>query len=286
MTFKEFINELHGIGSGDHIDSVESLTYFFNGALRELYARMPITKTVKFNLRGHKPRTYYKEIVCKSDQSITIPIEGMAYSFRIMGKGNYIVKDAAITDAYQFDTGRESQLVRGFITESGTIRFWGGFTFVIYDFSIYDDIYSPEVDSIPDGSPITVLNLRDTYGDFLAFTSAPTDRFGKTIEGCRLYDGRLEISSSYSGEVYLTYRRMPSLLTYVFGSEAITLAESIDVSDEYILPLIYLTWYHYWYNLDDHRSKIYKDRFESIAGDILDGKRTVDTEYINENGWA
>ena len=286
MTFEEFSKVFHGIGNGDHLVDNETLTYILNGALRELYARMPITKTVNFNLRGHKPCTYYKEIICKSDQSITIPIQGMAYSFRVMGKGNYIVKDSVTTDAYQFDTGKESQLVRGFMNDAGTIRFWGGFTFVIYDLSIYDEIYSPEVESIPDGSPITVLNIREMYGDFLAFTSPPTDRFGKEIEGCRLYDGRFEISSDYSGEVYLTYRRLPKLITYVEDNDDVTLAENIDVSEEYLQPLLYLTWYHLWYNMDDMRSKIYKERFESLAKDILDGKRTVDTEYINENGWA
>ena len=286
MTFEEFITELHGIGNGDVISSNATLTHALNGALRELYSRMPITKTVRFSLRGHNPCAYYKEIICKSNQSITIPVNGMAYSFRVMGQGNYIVKDSIATIAYQFDTGNESQLMRGYMNDAGTIRFWGGFTFVIYDLSIYDEIYSPEVEAFPDGSPITILDMRELYGDFLAFISPPTDRFGKTLECCRLHDGRIEIDSSFSGEIHLTYRRLPKLITYLSETEGITLAETVDVSDEYLQLLLYLTWYHYWYNQDDVRAKIYKDRFESMVKDITDSQRIVDNIYVNENGWA
>ena len=268
------------------IASTETLTHAVNGAMRELYSRIPVTKTVRFSLIGHKPCAYYKEIICKSNQSITIPVNGLAYSFRVVGQGNYIVKDSVTTDAYQFDTGRESQLMRGYLNSEGTIRFWSGFTFVIYDLSIYDEAYSPEVEAIPDGSPITVLDMREMYGDFLAFISPPTDRFGKNIDCCRLSDGRIEIDSSFSVEIHLTYRRLPSLIVYLENTEDITLATRVDVSDEYIQPLLYLTWYHYWYNQDELKAKIYKDRFEGIIKDITDSQRTVDNDYVNEDGWA
>ena len=285
MILEDLIKEVEIHGGGDVIDDNYTITSLINRALRELYISVPVTKSVRFNIIGHKPVACFKEIVCKSGQSITIPLDGKAYSMRVMGSGNYmIMQDDRPLSASQFDTGNETRLVRGFLTGKGSIEFWGSFTFHVYDLSIFDEVYSPEVDSIPDGSPIATYDIRAMYNDFHAFVSPPTDRFGKAIKGCRLYDGRLEVSSDFSGEVLLTYRRRPSPVSYY--EDNIDPAEEVDVNEEYITPLVYLIWYLYWYNTDENKAKIYKDRYESLLATVKSSQLNLDNNYLNENGWA
>ena len=286
MTLEELKNEVDATANGEDIVNVKSLVTAANGALRELYLTIPITKTVRFNVRGYEPVTHYQEIVCKANQSITIPMNGVAYSMRVVGRGNYIIKDGTTNNAGQFDTGTDSQLIRGYISPNSTIRFWSGFTFVIYDLSVFDEAYGPDVDNIPDGSPIKVINIREMFDDFLMFTSHPTDRYGQVIDGCRLYEDQMEISSSYSGEVAISYRRQPKPVTYCEDNDIITLAEILDIKDEYIQPLVYLTCYHFWRNIDEARAKIYKERYEIVADAIRNEKRIFDRSYVDLNGWA
>ena len=278
------MREIEWAGGGATIEDRYVLISTANRALRELYMKFPVTKTVKLNVRGHRPSTYYKEIVCKSDQSIIIPIKGKAYSMRVVGKGNYTIWDNGGMSAFQFDTGNDTKIIRGFLEKGEKIRFWGGFTFVVYDLSVYDEMYSPEVDSIPDGSPITVYNIKEMYGDFLSFACPPTDRFGYVIDNCRVYDGSMEIDSGYSGEILITYNRLPSRI--LGDNPGMEEYEIIDVSDEYTNLLVYLVWYNYWYDIDYSKAEVYKDRIDDISNIIYRNKRCFDRTYINENGWA
>lgn len=284
MTLEELIIQAERFGGCVVIENRDLLISSANRALRELYLTIPVTKTVRFNARGHRPTTYYKEIVCGSGQSITIPIRGKAFSMRVMGNGNYTLNDNGSMTVSQFETGSETKLIRRFLSGDGSIRFWGSFTFTIYDLSLYDDIYGPEISDIPDGSPTTVYDIRAIYGDFLAFTTPPTDRYGSVIENCRLHDGLLEIDSGFSGEIVLTYRRMPLMIDgqYVTSDPY----EIIDINDEYTHLLIYLTWYHYLSIDDEAKAGIYKKKFDDMVSALNENYRIIDSSYVNVNGWA
>lgn len=284
MTLEDLIIEVDRFGSGDTIGNRATMISTINRALTELYLNIPITKTIRFNVRGHKPVTYYKEIICKTGQSIVIPMHGKAYSMRVMGRGNYTVNDGGTMNAFQFDTGNETRVMRGFIGKGGSIRLWGSFTFVVYDLSIYDEVYSNEVESIPEGSPITVYNIKELYTDFLSFVSPVTDRFGNIIDNCKLYDGLLEIDSSYSGQIILVYRRLPTLICG--EEESLDSMVTVDISDDYVNLLVYLIWYHYWYNIDEAKAKIYRERFDAMVKLVSESISNIDRKYINENGWA
>lgn len=286
MTLTELGNEvkLLGFNSEEAIDR-NLLISSANRALRELFTHRMITKTVKFSARGLVPKIYHSEIICKNGDPITIPIAGKSYSMRLCGKGYYSITSGKNTISNQFDTGPESKLVRGFIPSAGNIKFWGSFSFSVYDFSIYDESFSPLVTDIPDCVPTTEYDIREIYGDFMAFVSPARDRYGNIIEECTLHDGRLQISSKYRGEVHLTYRRLPAIIKEKKAEEEEE--ADIDLPSEYLYLFPLLVASYYWLDSDSSKANYYKNRYEERLS-ILDSccYEELDTSYIDTNGWA
>ena len=287
MTIKELINYLNIYGGGyifepNSAQSIETI----NLALREFYLNTPITKTASFNVRGQRPTVRYTNMTCKSGQTITFPISGRAYSMRVSGKGDYFVTDSERTVALQFDTGNEIKVIRGFFLNSGTIRFFSDLSFTIHDLSIYDEVFGRETTSIPDGSPTTVIDLRESYPDFFALVSPPTDSKGNQIEGCRVTDGRIELDSSFGGEVFITYRRLPTPIHYFYEIDEVNEDDPVDVSEEYLIPLVYLIWHCNWCYSDELRAKAYKDKYDAVMADVRAASFSHDRKYVIEDGWA
>ena len=275
--------KLLGFNDGADIDK-NLLISSANRALRELYNHRTITKTVKFSARGLVPTIYYDEIVCKNGNPISLSAVGKCYSFRLCGKGYYSINDGSETIVKQFDTGPESELVRGFITFGGTIKFWGSFSFSIYDFSVYDERLSPDITDIPDCVSTTEYDIRKIYGDFMAFVSPATDKNGKVIDGCTLHDGRLKISSRYRGEIHLTYRRLPQ--TIVSANPGST-EKDIDIPSEYLYLFPLLVASYVWLDNDEKKANYYKSRYDECLK-LIDSSYydELDTAYIDTNGWA
>lgn len=272
-------------GDGDEAQDKARLIYTSNRALNDVYYHLPVTRNVQFYARPYKPITYHKEIHYNGKGPLTFYTQGKSYSMKVMGKGNYSILDGGIQNAYEFDTGRETKLIRGFISKGGFIRFWGGFSYTVFDFSIYDDIASAQIEDIPDGASRAIYDLRKICGDFLSFSSAPTDRYGRAIENCTLRDGRLEMDSDYSGEINLTYNRLPAQILGVTMEEDLR-EETIDITEEYVPLFIYLIWYHHWCNTDETKAALYKKKFEDLLDLIKERQRVFNSSYVDVNGWA
>ena len=286
MTYEELVSEVENYGCGDVIDTKKALLFNANRALSDLYFHIPVIKCLKFYSRGYKPIIYHREIVYDGSSPITIYTTGKSYTMHVMGRGNYTVKDGSMINAYQFDTGRETKIIRGFISDGGYIRFWGGFSFTIYNLAIYNDIFSPEVEDIPDGTGKIVYDMRRICPDFLSFSTLPTDADGKVIKGCRIFDGRIEVDSDYIGEVNVNYRRIPKKILGIEKEDIDDPDEIIDVSEEHIPMFMYLIWYHYWCGTDDTRMKHYKDKFTDLLSIYNNNLMTNDRSYVDVNGWA
>ena len=285
MLYEEFVKEVERYGCGDIIDTKEMLLICANQAMYDLYNYIPSVKTLKLYARGYKPIVYYREIAYDGSSPLVIPTSGKAYSMRVMGRGNYTISDGTMVNVYSFDTGRETRLIQGFISDGGYIKFWGGFSFTVFNFAIYDDLLSPEIEDIPDGSEKTIYDMRRLCSDFLAFSSVPTDAEGKAIENCRICDGKLETDSDYIGEINIKYRRLPARIMGIEKTEEND-GETIDISDELLPLLIYLIWYNHWLGSDEGRAKHYKTKFDNLLSLYNDNIMTYDKRYIDVNGWA
>lgn len=280
MTLTELQNEVIALGFDGEIGSENIFITAVNRALRDIYLQRNILRTVTIYAAGRTPSYYRKEINVKGGGGITLPLNGKAYSMRLCGMGNYRVLDGEDEELYQFDTGYESRLVQGFVTFGGSIRFYGTVSFSIYDFSVYDEIYSIRAKDVPDGSAIKSFDLRSLYSDFLSFVGPATDASGNIIESCKLIDGHVEIPSSFKGELRISYRRLPETVTA--GYE-----EDIDIPREYdkLLPL--LVSFYVWLDVDASKANRYMDQYKELLEVMTRGSYDkIDFNYINTNGWA
>ncbi len=280
MTISELEKEVTALGFDGEIGSKDIFITAVNRALRDIYLQRNILRTVTIYAAGRTPSYYQKEINVKGGSGITLPLNGRAYSMRLCGMGNYRVMDGEDEELFQFDTGYESRLVQGFLTFGGSIRFYGAVSFSIYDFSVYDEIYSIKSKDIPDGSAIKSFDLRSLYSDFLSFAGPATDASGKIIENCKLIDGHVELPSSFKGEIRISYRRLPETVTAEYEND-------IDIPREYdkLLPL--LVSFYVWLDLDVSKANCYLEQYKELLEIISRGSYDkIDFNYINTNGWA
>ena len=262
------------------IGTPTSIIYAANRALREIYTRRIITKTARLYTRGFAPSYYRAEVHCDGESEITLPLSGKAFSMRLCGAGTYTIFDGDIINAYPFDTGLESRVIKYFIKNGGKIKLLGETSFSVYDFSLYSEIYSKKVGDIPDGGKWVSLDVRSIYGDFMSFVSPATDSSGNPIPSCSLSDGKIRLNSDYRGEIILTYRRLPQMLTN-------DPQDNIDIPDEYYHLLPTLTASYILLDADEKKAKYYRERYEEMLSRMESNcYQHINTEYKNLNGWA
>ncbi len=284
MLLSELSNEVNLLG---YNTSTEDEGLFFscvNRALRDLFAGRTITKNVTLAATGVKPISYIREIQSKSGEMVRLPAYGKAFSMRVHGTVTYSVKDGNDVNTYTVDSPNEATLVKAFLTYGGIISLWGQFSFTIYDYSVYDQIFTQNLNDIPHYGPTVTFNLREIYGDFMSFVSPAKDRNGKAISGCILYDGRVEVDSSYRGEIFLSYRRLPSTVCEPINSDDI---QMIDIPTEYthIFPLLVASYL--FAGEDEVKAKYYRQLYDEGL-ELIDscGYKELDYGYIDTNGWA
>ena len=262
MLFSKLKEEIGLLGC-DLVENQDLLITSVNRALRDLYNSRTILKTVTLAAAGLQPVLYYKEISLPAGKTIEIPINGRAYSMKAHGILTYLVRDGSDSNAYSVKSPYEATAVKGFMNFGGSIKIWGDFAINIYDFAVYDRVYTGEREDIPLYGPTITFDLRKMYGDFMSFISPATDRDGRVIENCKLYDGRLEIDSAYKGGVTLTYRRLPRSVT-IYDLDAGEDFE-VDIPEEYthLFPLLVTSCL--WLEEDEAKSKYYKAKSASSS---------------------
>ena len=279
MTLKELKNEVTSLGFDDTLDLDDHILAAANRALRQIYSQRCITRTARIFARGSSVCYYQKELHCINGKSVTLPARGKAFSMRVCGSGYYSVQDGSTERVSQFSTGIESQLIREFLTWGGSIRFWGSFSFAVYDYTVYSEVYSALPSGIPMGGTTVVFDLREIYSDFLAFLTPAKDSFGNQIPGCALCDGRIELSSDYKGEIIITYRRLPEKITAE--------TDVIDLPDEYthLLPLLAASYV--WVDTDAEKALYYKERYDEMINLLgSESYQSIDNSYRIKDGWS
>ena len=279
MTLEQLKNEVTLLGFDDTVDTDAHILTSANRALRHIFNQRIITKTTRLFARRAAMSYYKSSLHCSNGKSTTLPANGKAYSMRLCGSGKYTITDGSVVTVKQFESGAESILVRGFLTWGGTIEFWGGFSFTVYDYSIYSEIFSNLSKDIPEGGNIIVFNLREMYGDFMAFISPATDNFGNPIPDCILRNGCVELGGSYKGEFLLTYRRLPSVI--------VEDTKQIDIPNEYLHLFPLLVASYVWLDTDPDKAAYYKERYDEMMSLIRsENYQSIDTKYKCEDGWA
>ncbi len=280
MTFSELTSAATLLGFNDTLFPDSILVNSVNLALTELYTTRPVYRTVRFAAGGLTPLLYCKEINVTPGQRIEYTAEGSSYSVRIHGTCNFLVKHGEQMDLFNVETGQEAKLFKGVIYPGSTLSFWSSYAFSIFDLSIYDRVYSGDAEDVPDGGHTTSFDLRRLYGDFMSFTSPATDTFGVPLKNCRLIDGKIEIDSTYAGEIVITYRRLPEMCI----GEA---EEGIDLPKEYesVFPLLVASYL--WLGNEVEKAKHYRSIYEDLIGKMgSGGYAAINSFYEITDGWA
>lgn len=267
--------------AGETIENASILLNASNRALRDIYHSIKVVKTERVAARGMRPITYFREVNCHNGQEITLPANGLAYSMRIHGSGRVMITDGEDSKVIRVDSPYGTQVLKGRIYRgTGSITFWGSFSFYIYDYAIYDDLISEKEEEVPECGPTVVFDIRELFGDFMSFISPALDREGKPIKNCRLHDGKLEVDAEYKGEIMITYRRLPR---QIVGSEG----EAIDLPEEYSNLLSLLAAHYALINSNEPKAKyfksLYDDGIELVTKSSYDD---LEYKYPLTNSWA
>lgn len=286
MTYNDLQSEILLLGGGLTLPDSRTFAANVNQALRRLYTDRLIERRVRIVSRPITPVSYYKEIQVKNGKLVDIPLNGVAFSMRVHGKGRYRVLDGEAVDMGVIDSMNGTIVIKRFLSYGGTLSLWGSFTFAVYDLAVYDQTFSENKEDIPEYGSTKIYDLREMYGDYMAFTSSAEDSDGEPIKNCKLIDGRIEIDPDYSGEIILSYRRLPNeiLITDDEDSDA---EQIIDVPEEYRLLYLELLASYCFLQDDEVLAKYYREQYEkSIERLNVQCYTRIDPVYVNTNGWA
>lgn len=281
MTYTDILSEILALSRQGEEYKKPLMIYSINQAISNIYSRRNVLRTVRLYATGLVPTLYRKQIHCKGGGHIILPLKGKSYSMRISGEGVYEITDGTKITKIEFNTGPESQLIRGFIQKGGQILFYGHASFMIFDFSVYGESFGNMLKDIPDGMKNVNFDIRGLYSDFLSFHIPPTDGQGNIIKGARMFDGTLQLPATYRGEIELTFRTRPPV---VIGNDE---KEIIDIPPEYSHLVSLLAAYYYRLDEDEITALHFKAEYENLLA-LMERQtyETMDNEYKVENGWA
>lgn len=280
MLYSDLYTEVNLL-TGGVVDNQNLLIFAANKALRDIYNDTCIEKTVRIATHGIRPSIYISKIECTNAKEQVFRIKGAAYSMRVHGTGQFAFTGGGNNRVISVDSPKEAKVIKGFYNGEGTITFWGGLSFTVYDFAMYDRLYTDSLDDIPEYTPEVTHDLRELFGDFLAFTSPAVDNSGTPIKNCRLRDGRIIVDNDFNGEIVLTYRRLPTPIT------TSTMDQKIDIPAEYdhLLPILAASYavFESDKELSELLRQVYRTNMDCIRRTSY---YSMDNKYIDTNGWA
>lgn len=300
MTYQELTRDVLSLCRKSAVGSKRLMAGSANRALRDLYSRRKILRTVRLYAAGLTPALYYKQLYCQSGNTIRVPLQGKAYSMRLLGEGIYRIVDGGKTSITQFNTAGEAKLVRGRIESGGDIYFYGESSFLVFDMSVFTETLSGMLDNLPEGGQNQIFDIRALFGDFYSFLGPARDGDGRNIKGCRLYDGKLELPLDFRGEVNLTYRVLPPEVVIAYDEFDVLEAEEgeefekedlsaieIDIPGEYCHLVALLTAYYYLYDEKPIMAEALRAEYERMMSELeRRGYEEIDSAYHLEIGWA
>ena len=279
MTLRELINEVSSLGFDGNINCDALFLSALARSQRQIFGERKITRSVTFTASGTRPATRVPIIRHAPRGREIYPLCGRAYSLYLSGRGTVTVKsgDGNVSVREFFGNGVR---LAGFISGEASIIFEGEYSFTAANLVTYTEAF-PTVEDIPDGSGEKCYDIREAVGDFLSFATPARDHNGKLIKGARLEDGKLIVSEDFSGNITISYRRLPRV-TVSSDMEA-----DIDIPKECEILLPLLVASYVYLERDPERAAHYSALYRTILD--LEAKREHEQlaiEYHDTNGWA
>ena len=279
MTLNDLRNEVAALAFEDSISLNKSFVASANRALITLFTERPVAKTVRIPTAEQKPLSYIPTLTHIGGEDITVKLIGRAYIFRVCGRGTFTLSDGISVKTKSFDS--ENALFRGTIrTGEASITFSGDFIYTVYALTCYGELYSENESDIREYTPKSEYDLNALFGDFLAFLEAPRTRDSAVYDAI-MQNGTLILPFGKYDEVYLTYARMPRLISADYPDAA------IDISGECQPLLALLTASYLWLDDDAEKAQYYMSIYRTQMSFIRRYNTSISANgYQDVTGWA
>ncbi len=278
MTYKDLCTEIAALGFETEIDSDERMLTAVNRALMLIYTERPTYERICIFKPAVSTTAKIGDFSHKGGETDSFSYKARAYSFKTCGRGKYKICEGEKEEIFEFS--QNSALHRGFLHGEGRIDFVGEYSFSVYDFALFDEIYGDSPEDIPTLSEYSEYTIRDFAPDFLSFVSAPTDEHGISIANAEVRGGIMRIPDGYSGKINLVYKKAPKKL---FGNPD----DDIFVPDgcEHLLPLLAASYV--WLDDDPEKSQYYMSLYREAMSAVKYYDRShIDNSYHVTDGWA
>lgn len=279
MTLRELSNEICALGFNNYAKLDTALVFAARRALTAIYGELRITSRAKLLVSSHTPSTKVARLHHKGGGAEALPLSGKAYAMTVSGQGCVTVYDGANSTEISFNS--DSKLIRGFLKQGGRAVFSGETSFDVYNAVTFDEAFGYDVDSIPNGDGVTVIDVRDRVNNFGGFASPLFDESGLPIKNANLSDGAITLNSDFSGEVSFIYRRLPVMPTLTEPDSP------IDIPAEYEALLPLLTASYVLLDEESEMAQIYKSAYTEAIESIKNNRYSLcGTGYADVNGWG
>ncbi len=279
MTFNDIKAEVAALGFESEIEKEEVFITALRRALNTVYTERGVHKNVRIICNPIPPKTLNEQIIHRGGDEQCFPIEGIAYSFSVCGRGVFTVSDSFGDIEYRFDS--PLAYLRGFVNGNATITFSGEFCYTVHYLCSFESLSGDKEEDIPYYSERVEYRISDYAPDFLSFVEMPTDSHNVKLECAELCGASLTLPYSFVGEVNLKYRSAPPTVS---SDEA---NEEIELPRELLHLVSLLTASYVWLDDDAEKAQYYYSLYrDAMAGVKLYGTRCINTEYKDVLGWT
>ena len=278
MTYKDLCADIACLGFETEFDSPERVLNATNRALMIIYTERPLYGTVTINRPKIFPTAKIDDFSHKGGEANLFICNARAYSFKTSGIGKYKIYEGENEKIFKFSQNVEYH--RGFLHGEGKIEFLGEYSYSVYDFCLFDEIYSQNIEDIPTASEYAEYRIKDYADGFLSFVSLPADEQGRAIKDSSARGGVVKIPSSYSGRINIIYKKCAQRL---LGNPD----EEIILPDgcEHLLALLAASYV--WLDDDADKAQYYLTLYrEAMSGVKYYDRTAIDNSYHITNGWA
>ena len=278
MTYKDLCAEILALGFETELDSEERILTAVNRALMLIYTERPTYERTSLFKPGIFSSFKIADFSHKGGETDSFSYKARAYSFKTSGTGKYKICEGGKEEIFEFS--QNYVLHRGFLHGDGRIDFVGEYSFSVYDFVFFGEIYGSSPEDIPTLSGYTEYKIRNFAPDFLAFVYPPTDENGTSIKNAEVRGGILRIPDEYCGKINLIYKKAPKTL---LGNPN----DVVDVPDgcEHLLPLLSASYV--WLDDDPEKSQYYMSLYrEAMSAVKYYDRAHIDNSYHVTDGWA
>lgn len=278
MTTRELRSEVSSFCCTDIAEKDLRFISYANLALRTIFNEICVTGERKIILGG-KPLRYIDRVVHEGGKTTTITLVGNSYSMLLSGKGTVTVSDCGKATRKSFDT--EETALRGFLSGDATLTLEGDESFEVLSLSCFKENFGSNPSEIKILGRLNTYSMRELVMDFHSFLSTPTDALGAIVSGVKLIDDKIIVGGEKTGEINVTYRRLPKRIQADYPDETIDIPESCSE----LLGILT----SYFILLEDEKDRA--EYFKSLYNDAVNVRENklferLSDVYSDVSGWA